>query len=69
MWRLMNWLFKYDYIAWNNAYDNGTARVRVMPDGKVYYYQYKHIGYIKVITIKEQVLWLTCKPEKYLKEE
>lgn len=69
MYKLLHKLFGWDYIAWNNSADHGIAKVIVLPDGKICYYRYKSTKLIDIIHEPKQVLWLTCKPEKYFSEE
>lgn len=65
MWRILNALFGWDYIAWSNSCDWGVARVHVAMDSKVWYYRYKSTRLIDRLTDPDAVMWLTCKPEKY----
>ena len=67
-WKLLNKLFGYDYIAWNNHAASGVARVQKDGNGIPYYFRYKNICLTDRITSAEQVIWLTCSSEKYLKE-
>lgn len=69
MWRILNFLFGYDYIAWGNSCDNGIARVRVNEDGIVYYFRHKFTGVINKIDRPCNVFWLTCKSDKYFKQK
>ena len=68
MYKLKKRLFGWDYISWKNSADNGVARVMKMPDGTVGYWRYKSTSVFDRIKTKDQVVWLTCKPEKYLEE-
>lgn len=65
MYRLLHRLFGWDYIAWENNADEGIARVHVDGGGRVFYWRYKSTNVADIIKRPEQVLWLTCKPEKY----
>lgn len=65
MYKLINKLFGYDYIAWDNGVDSGIARIMKGYDGVVWYWRYKSIKVFDVVRFKEQVLWLTCPPDKY----
>jgi len=67
IYKLLNKLFGWDYISWSNFADQGVARVHTSACGKVYYWRYKNTKVADEITNKEQVIWLTCPPEKYLK--
>lgn len=66
IYKLLHRLFGWDYIAWRNTADQGVARVHVSADGVVFYWQYKTTKVLARIKRTDQVLWLTCKPEKYL---
>ena len=66
MYKLLNLLFGWDYIYWDNFADRGIARVHIAGDGTVYYNRYKIMGIIDKIKSKDQVIWLTCTGEKYL---
>lgn len=69
MWRILNKLFGYDYIVWNNGFKSGIARVHVNDDGVVYCYSNRMRSMIEKINSPDQVFWLTCKSNKYFKEE
>lgn len=66
MYKLLNFIFGWDYICWSNSADDGIARVFKSKCGKVIYYRYKVTKVIDVINNKDQVIWLTCEPSKYL---
>ena len=68
-YRAFNWLFGWDYVQWWNVCDSGIARVHVDGTGRVFYWRYKNIAVADVIRKPDQVLWLTCSPDKYLKAE
>lgn len=68
MYRLMHFLFGFDYVQWQNAVDQGVARVHVDGLGRVFYWRYRSTKVADVITRPDQVLWLTCHPEKYFKQ-
>lgn len=65
MWRLFNFYFGYDYVAWANVADNGIARVHVDGLGRVFYWRYKSTRVADIIVEPSQVIWLTCSPNKY----
>ena len=67
MYRLWNYLFGWDYIIWNNSADQGIARVKVLADGTLGYWRYKITNVFDEIKETNQVKWLTCPPEKYIK--
>ena len=62
---LLNKIFGWDYIAWSNFADQGVSRVYKTQCGKVYYWRYRVTKKIDEILEPDQVIWLTCKPEKY----
>ena len=66
MYQIYNYLFGWDYIAWTNSTASGVARVRVAKDGTVFYWRYKNTNVLDKLTDPEQVVWLTCPPNKYL---
>jgi hypothetical protein len=66
MWRILHRLFGWDYVAWWNSADQGIARVHVDGMDRVYYWPYKCIASADFITEPERVIWLTCRPEKYM---
>lgn len=69
MWRLWNKLFGWDYIYWESSTIEHciTSRIRVTGDGIPYFTSFKYAGYLyKVKDHLHEILWLTCKPEKYL---
>lgn len=65
MYKFLNKVFGWDYIYWENSAAQGIARVLKSPNGDIYYYRYKITNLIDIIRNPEQVLWLTCKPDKY----
>lgn len=65
-YKLLNFIFGWDYIQWRNMVDNGIARVMKLPDGRVVYWRYKITNVMDEIISPNQVFWLTCKPSKYL---
>lgn len=67
MYKILHWLFGWDYIGWYNSADNGIARVFNDSTGRTFYFRYRITKLIDEIHKPEQVIWLTCKPEKYLK--
>lgn len=66
MWKIWNRLFGWDYIAWKNSADQGISRVYKNFAGNGYYFRYKSMQLVDTIDYPNQVIWLTCKPEKYL---
>lgn len=65
IYRLLHWLFGWDYVQWRNSADAGVARVRVDGVGRVFYWRYSVIKVADVISDPSRVLWLTCSPRKY----
>lgn len=65
-YKLMNYLFKWDYILWENCLYKGVSRVRFLPDGELYYLEYGTYGTFNLIKGNKEVKqWLTCSKEKY----
>ena len=62
---LLNKLFGWDYVVWNNSADNGIARVRRDGMGRIWYWRYRMISVADFITDPSKVIWLTCSPTKY----
>jgi hypothetical protein len=67
MWKLLSKLCGWDYIAWKNTASQGIARVYLDGDGVCYYWRYKNIKVADRINSADQVVWLTCSSEKYLR--
>lgn len=65
MYRLLNYFFGWDYIAWRNSADSGIARIQVDGRGVLFYWRYKITHVADAIKDPKDVLWLTCPPEKY----
>jgi len=65
MWKLLNYLFGWDYITWKNSADQGIARVHVDKNRNVFYWRYKGSKLPDPIASATKHLWLTCSPEKY----
>jgi hypothetical protein len=66
MYKLKNFLFGYDYVYCKSTLN--ISKVRTLPDGTVYFYDYPFIKSIQVIDNPNNVLWLTCLPSKYFKD-
>ncbi len=71
MYKILNKLFGWDYIYWEDrfnsgiSFDSGISKLIVLPDKSVHF---KHRGYIvSVIDTEFIVKWLTCTPDKYIK--
>lgn len=67
LYKLLNRIFGWDYIAWGNCADQGIARVHVDYTGRVFYWRYKSIKVADDIN-PARVRWLTCSPRKYFPE-
>lgn len=65
MYKILNWLFGWDYIAWENTADSGIARVFNDKTGRTFYFRYRCTQVIDEIRKPTQVVWLTCSPAKY----
>ena len=65
IYKLLNKLFGWDYIQWENSADARIARVHVDGMGRVWYWQYKSIKAVEIIVDPTKVIWLTCSPDKY----
>lgn len=69
IWWMLNKLFGWDYIAWENSCDRGIARIHTDETGMVYYWRYRSTLCCDYVRQPSDVkLWLTCQPTKYLKE-
>ena len=55
MYKIYNYLFGWDYIQWSNTCDFGIARVHVLPDGKVVFWQYRGISVLQQIVNSHDV--------------
>lgn len=66
MWKIWNKLFGWDYIYWSNSSDQGVARIHKDYDEGCFYWRYKSTELADRVTMKRQVIWLTCSPDKYL---
>lgn len=67
IYSILHLLFGWDYIQWRNTADRGVARVRVDGMGRVWYWRYRSTKVADFISKPEQVLWLTCSPDKYFR--
>jgi len=64
-YKLLKWLFGWDYIFWSNSYASGVSRVYKSQGGGVLYLKYNNIKFVNVINNADQVTWLTCSYEDY----
>lgn len=67
MWKILNYLFGWDYISWSNSMFSGVERIMLDGNGDAFFFQYNSTNLPVRITKAEDHLWLTCKPSKYLK--
>lgn len=67
-YQFLHWLFGWDYIQWQNSCDSGIARVHSDESKMVWYWRYKSTKVADKIRHPDEVLWLTCKPDKYFLE-
>lgn len=67
MWRLWNKLFGWDYIAWRFKYSGQSGGIsRVIVDKNETPHIHYYGGVYKKFSDVTDIVWLTCKPEKYL---
>jgi len=67
IYKILNKLFGWDYVLWENTCSKGVSRVRNDGDGVTYYVS---IVYgLSIIKRSYEVIWLTCPSSKYLKNE
>jgi hypothetical protein len=67
VYKILHKVFGWDYVYWHNYADEGIARVHLDAESKPFYWRYKITSLLDNITSADQVTWLTCKPEKYIK--
>jgi hypothetical protein len=67
-YKLLNWVFGWDYIYWSNSAAQGVARVYRDAEGSVYYWRYKITQLADPIEKPSDVMWLTCPSSKYFTE-
>lgn len=68
MYKLLNRYFGWDYILWKNTASTGISRVIICPDETLGYWRYRSIKVFDKIEKSSDVIWLTCKPSKYINE-
>ena len=68
-YRILNWMFGWDYVQWSNCVASGIGRVHLDGMGRAFYWRYRSIGVADRIHKPEEVLWLTCSPDKYFEAE
>jgi len=75
LYKILNWIFGWDYVAWKNENDSrmrGIVRIFIDGTGKCRYDKNIYMNFeANFVEIKnaDEVVWLTCKPEKYLNNE
>jgi hypothetical protein len=67
MYKVLNFLFGWDYIHWKNTCDYGIARIRKSHNEVVWYYRYRITKCVDRLENPSDVIWLTCHPSKYFK--
>lgn len=70
MWKLLNRLFGWDYVAWKNSCNSGIARVFVDGHGEPFCWPYNMLAVLEHInkpTGSYRFTWLTCSSDKYKK--
>jgi len=67
IYKILNKLFGWDFVYWKNIATEGISRVRTDYYGEPYYI-WAINSRVRIIT-KSQVMWLTCKADKYLKDQ
>ena len=70
-YKLLNYLFGWDYILWSNIMYKGISRIRKLPNGDVYFLAYGSFDGFNNVTTgtgngEKIVAWLTCDESKYL---
>ena len=70
MWKIFHKLFGWDYVHWQNSCDSGISRILVDKNGLVYIKQYS-FHWLELFNPcdSSKMIWLTCKPDKYKKNE
>lgn len=74
MYRILNYLFGWDYVTWEDCLYKGVSRVRVLPNGKPYFLKYGSNSNFEYITKENNGstvihAWMTCDPSKYISEK
>lgn len=64
MIRFKHWLFGWDYVHVEYYSVVFISRVRTLPDRRLYYKRGDHLVIIEKPT---DVVWLTCRPDKYFR--
>jgi hypothetical protein len=69
-YKILHKLFGWDYIEWRRKYSHGISRVHKSKTGHVFYIAEsswcKYVLEKVEIYYPDDVIWLTCKPDKYL---
>ena len=70
IYKIMNYIFGWDYIVWNYCGGKGVSRIRVLPNGNIYYLRHGAYDSFQEINKESDVkAWLTCDKSKYLPTE
>lgn len=68
MYKILNWLFGWDYIYLEDSYGQGISRVKKDAEGNPIYTPNFIFPRIEKIYNPDNVIWLTCSREKYFKK-
>lgn len=68
-YKILHWLFGWDYVLLCGSCDRVIARVFILPDGRVVAWEHKRLNWLYEIGNPDQVVWLTCLSSKYLPDE
>lgn len=66
MYKVLHFIFGWDYIVWRSLGSNGIARVHINQQGVPYFWKSKLNKDVEIIADPAHFLWLTCKPDKYI---
>ena len=72
MWyKILNYLFGWDYILWQDCLYKGVSKIRQLPNGDYYFLKYGSINCFTRIPKENKetnkvIAWLTCNKDKYL---
>lgn len=66
IYKLLHKLFGWDYIQFS-SHGGGVSRVQVDEMNRPWYWRWRFEGTAEIIRKPEDVIWLTCSPEKYFK--
>ena len=70
MYKILNWLFGWDYVFWKNVWTWGISRVNTSKAGMLWYWTDDLLDKEATeLFDPTEVIWLTCHPSKYFKLE